>query len=198
MQAPFYALPVVVLVIVPPKDNASFYVAWTIATVVFLIVQSIGQALLVEGNRSGALASQTRTALQFGVALAVVLAVVCAIGWKVLPLLYGSSYDPGARILPLLGVAAIPWAVYSVVLSATRVHHDQHRRNLWLSFLFAASVLGPAAVLVDKFGIDGGAEAWLIGNVVSAAAALLVLRSVIHSPTPVDEDELASAPPPLS
>ena len=70
VQGPFYALPVIVLLIVSPQENASFYVAWTIATVLFLVVQGIGQALLVEGNRSGHLHAQTRAALRFGLALA--------------------------------------------------------------------------------------------------------------------------------
>jgi O-antigen/teichoic acid export membrane protein len=175
VQAPFFALPVIVLLFVSAKANASFYVAWTIATVVFLIVQSVGQALLVEGNRSGHLASQTRASLKFGVLLSAALALVCIVGSKAIPVLYGSSYLSGARILPILGIAAVPWAIFTVVLSATRVRHD-HKRNLLLSGLIAVAVLGPAAILVDKFGIDGAAEAWLIGNVVAALASLLILR----------------------
>jgi O-antigen/teichoic acid export membrane protein len=194
MQAPFYALPVIVLLLVSAKDNASFYVAWTIATVVFLIVQSIGQALLVEGNRSGRLESQTRTALQFGVALAVVLAVICAVGSKVLPILYGSSYDAGARILPILGVAVIPWAVYSIVLSAARVNTG-HTRNLVLSTLFAVSIVGPAIVLVDMYGIKGGADGWLFGNVLSAITAVVMMRHLFKS-SPVDDAIVMTNPPP--
>ena len=186
MQAPFYAFPVIVLLLVSARANASFYVAWTIATVVFLIVQSIGQALLVEGNRSGRLESQTRTALQFGVALGIVLAVICAIGSRVIPLLYGSSYTPGARILPVLGVAVIPWAVYSIIVSAARVHHGGHTRNLLLSSLFAVSIIGPAAFLVHKYGIQGAADGWLFGNTVSALTAVLVMRKLLRS-RPGDE-----------
>jgi len=182
VQAPSFALPVIVLLLVPPKANASFYVVWTIAVVVFLIVQSVGQALLVEGNRSGQLDHQVRASLKFGVLLSVGLAAACVIGSKLLPALYGSSYTSGARVLPLLGVAAIPWTVFTVVLSATRVRHN-HRRNLSLSLLFAVSVLAPAAILVDKFGIDGAAEAWLFGNVVTALASLIVLRQIRKSPS---------------
>jgi O-antigen/teichoic acid export membrane protein len=175
VQAPFFALPVIVLLFVSAKANASFYVAWTIATVVFLIVQSVGQALLVEGNRSGHLASQTRASLKFGVILSAALAVVCIAGSRAIPVFYGSSYQPGAKILPILGIAAVPWAVFTVVLSATRVRHN-HRLNLLLSGLIAVAVLGPAAILAHKYGINGAAAAWLIGNVAAAVGALVVLR----------------------
>jgi O-antigen/teichoic acid export membrane protein len=193
VQSPAFALPVVVLLLVSPKENASFYVAWTIAQVVFIIVQSFGQGLLVEGNRSGRLESQIRASLKFGLALAVVLALACAAGSKLIPTLYGSAYDPGARILPLLGVAAIPGAVFTTVLAATRVRHN-HRRNLTLSLLFAVSVLAPAAILVHYFGILGAAEAWLIGNVITALASLVVLRHYGESSS-VDEDTALLVPP---
>ena len=181
VQGPFYLLPVIVLIIVSPRENASFYVAWTIASVLFLIAQGVGQALLVEGNRSGRLGSQTRSALQFGLALGVGLFVVCLIGSKVVPVLYGPSYTAGAQIMPILGAAVIPWAVFTVVLAMTRVRHN-HRRNVALSSIFAVSVLIPAAVLVAKFGINGAAWSWFIGNVVAALAALVVLRQIRRTP----------------
>jgi O-antigen/teichoic acid export membrane protein len=193
VQAPFFALPVIVLLLVSARANASFYVAWSIATVIFLIVQSVGQALLVEGNRSGHLKSQTRTSLKFGVGLAAGLALVCILGSKAIPLFYGSSYTAGAKILPVLGIAAVPWAVFTVVLSVTRVRHN-HRWNLFLSGLLAVAVLAPAAALVDKFGINGAAAAWLIGNLVAAIAAVWVLRRSNGSAA-VDEDHSLEAPP---
>jgi O-antigen/teichoic acid export membrane protein len=180
VQGPFYALPVIVLLVVSPRENASFYVAWTIATVLFLVVQGIGQALLVEGNRSGHLSSQTRAALRYGLGLACILAVVCALGSRVIPLLYGPSYDAGANILPALGVAVIPWAVFTVLLSATRVRHEQ-RRNLGLSAFFVVSILVPAVILVVEFGIEGASWAWLLGNAASALLALIVCRSLLGS-----------------
>jgi O-antigen/teichoic acid export membrane protein len=180
VQGPFYALPVIVLLIVSPRENASFYVAWTIATVLFLVVQGIGQALLVEGNRSGHLQAQTRAALRFALALAGALAVVCTLGSRVIPMLYGSSYDPGARILPALSLAAIPWAVFTVTLSATRVRHEQ-RRNLGLSLFFVGSILLPAVILVVEFGIEGASWAWLLGNTASASVALVACRTLLRS-----------------
>ena len=188
VQGPFYALPVIVLLIVSPQENASFYVAWTIATVLFLVVQGIGQALLVEGNRSGHLHAQTRAALRFGLALAALLALVCTLGSRLIPVLYGSSYGPGANILPALSVAAIPWAVFTVILSATRVRHQQ-RRNLALSSFFVVVILLPAAMLVAAFGIEGASWAWLVGNGASAVLALVLCRDLL---SPLEESPASS------
>jgi O-antigen/teichoic acid export membrane protein len=193
VQGPFYALPVIVLLIVSPQENASFYVAWTIATVLFLVVQGIGQALLVEGNRSGHLHAQTRAALRFGLALAGVLALLCTVGSRLIPVLYGSSYQPGANILPALSVAALPWAVFTVLLSATRVRHQQ-RRNLALSSFFVVAILLPAALLVAEFGIEGASWAWLVGNAASAVLALLLCRDLLSSveERPTNSDDVST------
>lgn len=182
MQGPFYALPVIVLLIVPPQANASFYVAWSIATVSFLIVQGVGQALLVEGHRSGRLGSQTRSALQIGLLLAIGLFALCLIGSRLIPILYGASYTPGVEITPILGAALIPWSVFTVILAVTRVRHNQ-RPNIVLSLLFALSILIPGVILVLNYGISGAAWAWFFGNVVSALGAMLVLRRIHLEPS---------------
>ncbi len=51
VQAPFFAVPFVVLVQVDAVENASFYLSWGVMSVVYISVQMIGQALLVEGGR---------------------------------------------------------------------------------------------------------------------------------------------------
>ncbi|MGO9856275.1 MAG: diguanylate cyclase [Acidimicrobiales bacterium] len=192
MQGPFYALPVIVLLIVSPQENASFYVAWSIATVSFLIVQGVGQALLVEGHRSGRLGSQTRSALQIGLLLAIGLFALCLIASRLIPILYGASYTPGAEITPILGAALIPWSVFTVILAMTRVRHNQ-RQNIVLSLLFALSILIPGVVLVVKYGISGAAWAWFLGNLLSAVGAMLVLRKIRREPS-VEEEVPSSLP----
>lgn len=107
--------------------------------------------------------------------LAAVLFVVCVIVSRAVPLLYGTAYTSGADIMPVLGAAVLPWSVFTVVLAATRVRHDQGD-NVILSLLFAVSILGPAVYLVVQFGIKGAAWAWLFGNCLSASAAWVVLR----------------------
>ncbi len=175
MQGPSYILPVLVLITVTPAENASFYVAWTIATVLFLVAQGVSQALLVEGHRTGGLASQTRSALRLGVLLGLLLAAASVCAAVLIPIVYGSSYTAARTILPVLGVGVIPWSIFTVVLSATRVSHRQ-RLNIELSVFFAASVLLPAVILMNRFGIRGAAWSWLLGNMLSATVAMFVLH----------------------
>ena len=47
-------VPVIVLVHVDAATNASFYVAWGVASLACYVPTAIGQALLTEGGRDGA------------------------------------------------------------------------------------------------------------------------------------------------
>ena len=53
LQAPFFALPVIVLLNVDPARNASFYVAWSIMSVVFIGCLSISQVVLERAKVGG-------------------------------------------------------------------------------------------------------------------------------------------------
>ena len=54
VQAPLFGVPFVVLVHVGAVENARFYLSWGVMTVVYVGVQMVCQALLVEGGRDGA------------------------------------------------------------------------------------------------------------------------------------------------
>ena len=110
---------------VDASTNASFYVAWGVASLACYVPTAIGQALLTEGGRDGAhLRAQVRLALLAAVGLMVVggcdghrrRGTSC-------PRLYGEDYREAADILPGLVAAAIPWAITSIYLTEARVRH---------------------------------------------------------------------------
>ena len=171
-QAPTFAMPVIVLVSVSANRNASFYVAWGVASLACYVPTAIGQVLLTEGGRDGAhLRSQVRLAVVVAGGLMVMGAVVATLGRDVVVSLYGSHYQDAANLLPRLVAAAVPWAVTSVYLTEARVRHRSGATVLITSALSLA-ILGPALVLVPRDGIDGAASAFLVGNVAAALVAL--------------------------
>ena len=72
-QAPYFALPVIVLANVDSATNGSFYVAWGIVAIAFYVPSAIGQALLAEGGKGGA---HVRTQMRLAMALAVALMAI--------------------------------------------------------------------------------------------------------------------------
>jgi O-antigen/teichoic acid export membrane protein len=171
-QAPTFAMPVIVLVNVDPDLNASFYVAWGVASLACYVPTAIGQALLAEGGRDGArLRSQVRLAILVAGGLMVAGAAVATVGRDIIVTLYGDDYREAAEVLPALVLAAIPWAITSVYLTEARVRHRSGATVL-ITAVLSLAILVPALVLVPDDGIDGAAFAFLGGNIVAAVVAL--------------------------
>lgn len=174
VQASTFALPLIVLVQVSPSENAAFYVAFSITSVLFLVPHTLGQVLLVEGGKGGAdLSHQVRLALALAVGFMVVVALLGRVASGLVTVIYGENYAAAARILPTLVAAGLGWAVTSICLTKARVQENVHA-IVTISMTLAVAILVPAVVLTADRGIDGAAEAWLIGNGIAAVVAAVV------------------------
>ena len=175
VQAPTFVLPP--LIVAPQVSDASyadFYVAFSITTVIFLVPHTLGQVLLVEGGKGGAsLAHQVRLGLVLATGLMVVVAVLVQLGSGLLTVVYGEDYQSAADILPTMVTAGVAWAVTSIYLTKARVEENASA-IVTIAVTLAVAILVPALVLTSRDGIEGAAQAWLLGNVIAAAVAVLV------------------------
>lgn len=179
-QAPYFALPVIVLTSVDADTNAGFYVAWGIVSVVFYVPSAIGQALLAEGGKDGAqVRAQTRLSLILALGLMLAGTVAAFFGSGLVETIYGAEYHDAARILPAMMAAGIPWAITSMELTEARVRHRSVVTVL-ITVVLTAAIIVPALILVpgdgSGHGLDGAAQSWLLGNLVAAAVAVVVSR----------------------
>ena len=194
-QAPQFVLPVIVLLSVDPDRNAAFYVAWGITAVALYVPMAIGQALLAEGGKDGiALRGQVRIILALTTSLMAGAALVTFIGRDLVTSVYGEDYADGARVLPALVAACIPWAITSVYLTEARVLH-RHLDTVVITVTLTAAILIPALILVPDDGLDGATVAFVVGNVLAASVAVgchILRRSStprsIPAPDPVEEE----------
>jgi O-antigen/teichoic acid export membrane protein len=175
-QAAQFLLPLIVLLTVSSSANASFYVAFGIATIVFLVPQAIGQVLLVEGGKDNAhLGDQVRIGMLLSVAVMVLIAGGAFLFADLVPAIYGPDYRSAARVLPTLVVAGIPWAVTSICLARVRVEEDTVA-NVLITGTLAVTIVLPALILTASHGLTGAAVAWLLGNTITAVVALTATR----------------------
>jgi O-antigen/teichoic acid export membrane protein len=170
VQGPVFVLPVLVLLQVPARDNAAFFIAWSIAITVFLLPINVVKVLLAEGTTEQSLVHQTLIALAVNGVISLVSGGALVAGAGLVTTIYGRNYGDAVDLLPLLALAVIPWTVTMVALTYARVVDDEPA-TLGMSALFALTVLVPAAVLIDRSGTIGAAQAWMIGNCATAAAA---------------------------
>jgi O-antigen/teichoic acid export membrane protein len=177
-QAPYFALPVIVLLHVDSATNSSFYVAWGIVSIAFYVPSAIGQALLAEGGKDGAhLRSQMRLAMQLAVGLMAAGAVVTFLGKGIVIAAYGEDYRDSAHVLPAMMLAGVPWAISSLLLTEARVMH-RHVATVTITLTLTLAIIVPALVLVPGdgpgHGLDGASAAWLTGNIIAAIVAIVV------------------------
>lgn len=171
-QAPYFALPVIVLANVSARVNASFYVAWGIVAVAFYVPSAIGQALLAEGGKEGGnVEAQLRLAMFLAGGLMLLGALATFVGAGLVTAVYGRQYRDAARILPAMMAAGIPWAITSLYLTEARVLH-RHVSTVVITLTLTIAIVIPALILVPDDGIYGARNAWVIGNLIAAAVAI--------------------------
>jgi O-antigen/teichoic acid export membrane protein len=186
IQAPFFVLPLIVLLNVSAHDNAVFYIAWAVMAVVFVTVQMIGQALLVEGGKDGArLGSQVRVALAIAMVFTCLGSFVAYLGSELLTTVYGRGYASASDLLPVLVLGTIGWAITSTYLTQARVL-ERGSAIIAISVPFALLILLPATFLTVRDGIDGAAQAWLYGNGAAAFVAIAVSYAARVSSPPLN------------
>jgi O-antigen/teichoic acid export membrane protein len=198
-QAPYFALPVIVLTNVDSATNGSFYVAWGIVAIAFYVPSAIGQALLAEGGKGGASVSQQmRLAMTLAVSLMAAGALAAQLGKGLVVTIFDESFRDAAHILPAMMLAGVPWAVTSLLLTEARVLH-RHVATVTITVVLTVSIIVPALVLVPgdgpRSGLDGASAAWLAGNTFAAMVAVVVTlvsrRSATSSHAAEELDPLA-------
>lgn len=198
-QAPQFVLPLVVAQSVRPSVNASFFLAWTVTGLVFLVPAAIAQVLLVEGGKdadgtaveAAAADHRAREALVFSVGLAVLAWVASLAIGPLIAAIFGSAYDRLAHLLPALMVAGIPWAVTSIRLSEARIRRDQ-AATVAITLTLGVCILLPTLLFVPDGGTTAATRAWVLGNLAGAVVAMVMHRRATRRPADAAAPGVAS------
>lgn len=180
-QAPQFVLPLVVAQSVLPRINASFFLAWTITGIVFLVPAAIAQVLLVEGGKGADVEggdtapeqARAREAMLFSVGLASVAWIGSFAVGPLLAAIFGPGYARLGALLPALMLAGIPWAITSIRLSEARIRKDQVA-TIAITITLGVGILVPALLLIPTGGVDAATRSWVFGNFAAAAVAVVM------------------------
>lgn len=124
LQAPGFALPVLVVGLLGAEANASFYAAWMVAGVAFVIPNAFTVVLYAIGAKN---ATHLATKLQLTLRLSFVLLLLTNAGIFLLAdiilELFGPSYaSQAAWSLRLLSLAALPMVIKVHYIALCRIH----------------------------------------------------------------------------
>ncbi len=170
-------LPLMVVNILGTKDNAYFYVAWMLASLLFAIPASVSRSLFAEGSYSARDVRHNVTrAIKFVFLLIVPALAVMVICAKWFLLAFGEGYASALQLVWLLALSSLPIAITSVYFSILRVHDRLIELAVIEGFIVAATLL-LSFLLMPTLGIMGIGCVWLGVHCVAAIATGFRLRA---------------------
>jgi O-antigen/teichoic acid export membrane protein len=183
-QAYGSVLPLMVLSVLGPAANGSFYIAWTISVGLGLVAGNFGMSLMVEAAAAPHRLVELTRGISARCALVTILGSV-AVSAAARPILhiYGNTYANNAvSLLILLALGVIPRAAVIITWSLDRIAGRVGRAAVTQAAL-AVIVLAGSRYLIRGFGIDGIGYAWAAGNFVIAVVRLPTLVNALR-PSP--------------
>ncbi|MEO8272960.1 MAG: oligosaccharide flippase family protein [Chloroflexota bacterium] len=180
--APGLLFPLLVVSILGAEENAYFFIAWAVASLLAGIPTAVSSSLLAEGSHDQAeTAAHLRRSLRFTLPIVAAASAVCLVGSSVVLGVFGAPYaDAGVLTLRLLSLAALPLSLNMLYLTVARVELDV-RRILLIAAGTGGGALVLAMILIGGLGAPGVALGYLIAH--ATVAAILSVDGLLRSRT---------------
>ena len=163
----------------------SFYIAWAVTQMTFLLPHMIGQAYLTESSKD--IDVDDRMTLHLSLGVMAVVAVLAVPAGLVLGVTLGPDYEIVARLLPWLLAGCLPWAVTASHLARARRHHEDGA-VVAITVSFFVVTLGAVALGAPSGGVTSAAQAWVVANVMVALFATRIAsgRTAVRPQRPLE------------
>ena len=189
LEAANLSLPILVVGLISPRANASFYVAWMVANPLAIVPASLGTVLYPigagdPGRMSRGLLLTVKISFAVGLVANLVLVPLAhpALG------IFGAAYAAsGTMPLHIMALAVFPLTIKALYVA---VHRVERTLKVGLPVIWGGAVLelGAAAVGAEVGGLTGVALAWLAATVVQGVVmAPSVLRAFRHPSSEADD-----------
>lgn len=178
-------LPIIILNTIGAKENAYYYIAYSMASFLFMIPQSVAVSLFVEGSYDLPLRENVMKSLKLiGMLLIPAVLVLFLFGDKIL-LLFSSEYsEKSFEILQLLAISSLFSIVVAIFTAIKRVQKDVKMINI-VNTCTSILILSMGYIFLSKYGLIGMGYAYLITNIllsVSILAYMLKKEKWVGSP----------------
>lgn len=188
-SAPALLLPVLVVHLLAADRAAHFYIAWVLATLLYMIPVTVHLSVLAEGSRFLARVRRHRVqgiALSVGL-LAPAVVVAYAFGEPILAL-FRPEYASALPLFHLLVAAAFPM-VLNVALATHLRTSDRVGELVLLSLIPSTVILLGSAIALRAWDLVGIGWIFLLTQVgVATVAILWLLRTRREKPTGTEDD----------
>ena len=181
LKAPSLLTPMIIITLLSPSSNASFYSAWMIASFSFVVPGAMTTALYAVGAASPqALPQKIRFTLRTSYLIGVISALALFISAHALLSLFGPRYAAEAETtLRLLGLGIFPMTIREHYVAVCRI---QKRFRAAIRITFLSDVVQISLIIVGALlgGLDGLTLAWLIAMSLEVAFTWPIINSALR------------------
>jgi len=175
--APTFILPIMVVNLQRPEQNAYFYIAWILASVLFAIPMAVGLSMFAEGSHyEERLREYVRKSIKFAFLLVIPAAVLVILFGKWILLFFGEGYLNGLLLLRILCISSLFVALNRIYTSTLRVEYRMKELVLIYGLQAAAVLLGSYSI-IDTIGITGIGYIWLAAQGIVSLYAFTMMMS---------------------
>lgn len=171
---PQFVLPLIVINVVGETQNAYFYMALSVANLLFVMPSSIALSLFAEGSyKSHNLKSEILKSLKLvgAIVLPFMLLVIFAAG-NILHF-FGPDYAANAKVLlVLLAISVLPLSINNIYFSIERVRMRM-KKVVEFNLLVTALSLGLPFLFLPRFGIVSVGLSLIISNGIIAPYSMI-------------------------
>jgi len=161
-----YLMPIAVVATLSTVQNAYFYLAWLVASILMSVSPSVAGALLAETSRRREdLVRQSRVGMWLSTAIILPGCGLLVVLGRFLLGAFGAEYSHHSYgVLLLFCLVVWPDGVTNIYTTVLRVR-GQEGLGAVLNILMAVVALASALLLLHPLGIAGAAWGWLIGEI---------------------------------
>ncbi|MDP2216450.1 MAG: oligosaccharide flippase family protein [Methanolobus sp.] len=175
-MAPVTIIPIMILNTIGAKEGAYFYIAYSIASLLFVIPTAVSTSLFVEGSHNLPLKENVLKSVKLIFILLIpALIIIFLFGDKIL-LLFSREYsDKSFEMLQLLAISSIFSAVISIYISIKKIQKDVSMVN-YVNFVLSILIIGIGYAALLKYGLLGVGYAWLGANALICAMLVGLIK----------------------
>jgi O-antigen/teichoic acid export membrane protein len=172
--APISIVPLIVINMLGAEKNAYFYMAYSIASILFIIPSSISMSLLVEGSHNINLKKNIMNLILINFLLmAISIIVVFIFGDKIL-LLFSKEYsDQAFTLLKLLALSSLFSSIISMYISIKNIQM-LIINVIFINFIYSTLLLIFSYLLIARYNLEGIGYAWLLASFLVSAFIVIV------------------------
>jgi O-antigen/teichoic acid export membrane protein len=174
---PIYLLPIIVLNVLGSAQTAYYYIAYTIASFLFMISAAFSTSLFVEGSHGESLRKNTIKSLVAIFLILIPLAIILYFFGGYLLGLFGKNYTIGFDLLRVMVISSFFYAICQVYFSIGKVQKNI-RDLIIISLLIFILLVGLSYFLMLQFGILGVGYAWIISYFVGSIFVMVKIRKL--------------------